>query len=187
MSDEIFENDDEIIGGEEVEAGGKKKVGFLPGIVIQILKWAAIALGAVIFIVTVVVITMNIMNRGTTTQSRLPEVEAYEGAPEILSWFGNIGEIRTPTADERRHTVMAKILIGYPRDSKRVQSELIDRTPWITELVRSYFSSHTASELLGPQNEQRVQEELKARINNIMTEGKIKEVIFGDTYNIVEF
>ena len=64
MSDEMFEGEDEgAAEGEGIKAA--KKVGFLPAVVIQIMKWAALGLGAIIFIVTVTVVTINFFGAGS--------------------------------------------------------------------------------------------------------------------------
>ena len=51
MSDELFDSEDEIVGGEETQSTARR-TGFLPGIVIQVLKWVGIIIGAIIFIVS---------------------------------------------------------------------------------------------------------------------------------------
>jgi flagellar FliL protein len=185
MSDEIFDNEDEIVGAEETQPGGKK-VGFLPGIVIQILKWAAIIIGAVIFIVTVVVITMNILNRGNQPQSQLSNVEEYEAKPPIWAWYEAIGEIRGSTADEVRHTFIIEPRLGYDTEDRALNTELGKRTAYLRDMIRSYFSGKKAEELLGKENEMRVKEELKTDINRILINGKIHAVIF-DSYQVVPF
>lgn len=163
------------------ERGG----GLLGGLLLKILKYAAMAIGAVIFIVTVVIITMRIINRGAQPQAMAPVSPEYQGKVEKLDWYDNIPEIRGRTSDENPVTVIVKVNVGYEQENKMVQSELIARTPRLQALIRSYFASKTAAELT-PQHEDTLTAELEERINRIMTDGKIKEVIFLD-FNVVEF
>ena len=68
MSDEMFDQEDEAGGEEQPTTAGKKKIGFLPAIVIDILKWGAIVIGAIIFIVGYRGITVRFM--GTRDRRR---------------------------------------------------------------------------------------------------------------------
>lgn len=184
MSDDMFENEGEGgAAGEPVQAA--KKVGFLPAIVIQILKWVALALGAIIFIVTVVVITVKIMGVGSPSVTQQPISKEYEGKEPIYDWYSNVGEIRGRTADDVPHTIIVEVRIGYKQGDKAMQAELIARTPQIRDIIRRFFTSKKSDELR-PTNEENLKLELRDQINNIMTSGKIQKVIF-DTFTVIEF
>jgi flagellar FliL protein len=183
MSDELFEAEEDVGGGDQA---GKKRVGFLPGVVIQMLKWVAIILGAVIFIVTVVVITVNILNRGSKAQSQEPLSAQYQATKPIYAYFSEIGEIRGRTADSVPHTVIVDPVLGFDPNNKALQAELGQRVPEIRDIVIRYFISKTASELDGQANMQRVKDDLREEINRILANGKIAEVFF-KSYNVVEF
>ncbi|HUX51546.1 MAG TPA: flagellar basal body-associated FliL family protein [Spirochaetia bacterium] len=183
MSDELFEAEEESVGGDQ---SGKKKVGFLPGIVIQILKWAAIILGAVIFIVTVVVVTVSILNSGNKAQSQAPLSAEYQATKPIYAYYSNIGEIRGRTADQVPHTVIVDPVLGFDPNNKALAAELGQRAPEIRDIVLSYFISKSASQLDGADNMQRVKDDLREEINRILAHGKIAEVFF-KSYNVVEF
>lgn len=176
---------DEGIAGEQDLSVGSQKTGFLPGIVMKILKWAAIAIAAVIFIVTVVVITMNIMGRGSETQTRVVSTsEDYNKPQPIMDYYRAIEEIRGRTADENPATVMVKVDLGYEQGNKTIQSELVQRTPQLRDLIRHFFSSKTVDDLR-PENEEQLKMELKEKINDILKED-ITMVLFQD-FNVVAF
>jgi flagellar FliL protein len=183
MSDELFENEEEV-AAEEASSG--RKVGFLPGILIQILKWAGIIVGAIIFIVTVVILTLQFLNPGGQTQTRVPDSEAYRGSPPILAWWSELGEIRGSTADQPRKTFIVEPHIGHEQENNTVRSELNARRIQIREEVALYFSSKSSEELTGVEGRQRAKEQLKTRINEMMSRGKIQEVAFG-RYEIIDF
>ena len=176
MSDEneMFEGDESAVGGE---AQPSKKVGFLPGIVIQILKWAALGLGAIVFIVTVVVLTMKFMGAGSQSVSQQQISADYMGKAPVYDWFPNITGIRGRTSDTPPSTVMVDISIGYEQGNKIVQSELVNRTPQIKDIVRQFFATRKAPDL-SPGKENDLKIELAEKINSIMTDGKVRQVVF---------
>jgi flagellar protein FliL len=178
MADEdVVFGDDDVTGGSEPESGGRG--GFLPEIVIRILKLVAMGLAAIIFIVTVVVVTMTILNRGTAQQS-LPAVsEEYQGIEPILQWWDGIEEIRTRTADAEPLTVIVKVKIGFEKDNKTILTELNDRQAPLQAMVRAYFSKKTASELT-PRHEPQITNELENMINDTLAGPDITDVIIMD-------
>lgn len=187
MSDEIFDADEEAGGEDQPQQTGKKKIGFLPAIVIDILKWTAIVVGAIIFIVVVVVITVRQINAGNqATATRLPLGSEYEeGAAPLLEWYSQIGDIRGVTADEVRRTFIVSVHIGYEPESEATLQELISREVQITEAIAEYFSARSVEELQGIENRQRAKQELREEINRIMT-NDIREVAF-ERYEFLEF
>lgn len=187
MSDEMFDQEDEAAGEEQQPTAGKKKIGFLPAIVIDILKWSAIVIGAIIFIVVTVVITVNIMGRGNqATATRLPLDSEYEDqSAELLSWYSEIGEIRGRTADEVPRTFIVTPHIGYDENNEAVMPELIRREIQIKEMINMYFAERTIGELEGNENRNRIKRELLEEINRLMIED-VREVAF-DRYEFIEF
>lgn len=184
MSDEQLFDTEEEVTSDEGSSG--RRVGFLPGILIQILKWAGIIVGAIIFIVTVVIITLQFLNPGGTSQTAPPQSEEYRSEPPILSWWEEIGEIRGSTADEPRKTFIVEPYVGYEQDNAAIRTELNSRRIQIREQIALYFSSKTSDELVGVEGRQRAKQELETRINEMMRRGKVEEVAFG-RYEIIDF
>ncbi len=176
--DNFMESDSD--SGQDLEVG--RKVGFLPAVAIKILKWAALGIAAVIFIVTVVVITVSIMNKGQAQTGYPAASQAYRGTIPILSYF-NIPEIRGRTSDVNPTTFIVQVSLGYDLNDKAVQSELVARAPQLQDIVRSFFAERTADQLAADHEEQ-LKAELKEEINRIMTSGKIQEVLFLE-FNVV--
>ncbi len=180
-------DEDDFMGGEPVadqdlEVG--RRIGFLPAVAIKILKWAALAIAAVIFVVTVVVITVSIMGRGTKEAGYPVNSPEYQGKQPVQSWYTNIPEIRGRTADSNPTTYIIKVDLGYKLNDKQVQTELVARTPLLTDMIRGFFSSKMANELTNPSDENQLKEALRTKINNIMTSGKIMSIAF-TTFNVV--
>jgi flagellar FliL protein len=170
---------------QEITPGESEGGGILSGMLLKILKYVALGIGAIIFIVTVVIVTMNIVNRGAQPQSYPAASPEYEGTTPILAWYSAIDEIRGRTADDSPHTVIVQVAIGYEKENKAIQTELVARTPKLRDIIRSFFTEKTAAELQ-PRYEEELKAELRERINRIMTQGKIDEVIFLE-FNVVEF
>jgi len=166
-------------GENPVAEGGKKGVGILP----QLLKWAAIVLGALIFIITVVVITVNIMGGKGETQTAIPISEEYTGLREVLQWYQAVGSIRTKTADSMPASVVVDVALGYAFDDKATPTELSARLVELKDFLRTFFTRKTAAEL---KNEDKIKIEIRNAINdNILSKSKIKDVRFTQ-YDIVE-
>jgi len=176
------QDDINLEGGESAsgEGASKKGSGMLP----QLLKWVAIVLGSLIFIVTVVVVTVQIMGGAGKNQTAIPVSEEYTGSREALQWYKDaIGTIQTRTADEIPASVVVDIAIGYGLDDKIAPAELSSRIVELKDFLRSFFQRKTAEDL---RNEDKIKIEIRNAINdNILTKSKIKDVRF-TKYEIVE-
>ncbi len=180
MSDDIFDSDEET-GGEE---DGQKRGGLLSGLAIQILKWVAIVLGAIIFVVTTVVVTLNFLQADEPTGAQFPVSEEYREDLPDYDYFGGIGEIRGNTSDGIS-TFIVDIQLGYDEDDTRTQQELSRRTPRIRDLIRNMLASQTTEDLR-PHNEPALKAEMRERINAVMSQGRVREIIF-DELQVVPF
>lgn len=173
MSDEEVFPEDDISGGSD--EGGGQRIGLLPAIFITILKWGAIILGATVFIVAVVVITVNILGRGTQNQA-LPEVpQQYQASQPIYEWF-NFEIIRGQTTDGA--TYIIHVTVGHDKASKIVTTDLTDRKIKLQSELRRFFSDKSELELKDVKNETLLREEILNIINNLLTEGRIEDVEF---------
>lgn len=179
MSDQ---DDINLEGGDvgTTETGGRKISGLIP----QLLKWIAIVVAALIFIVTIVVITVNILGGSGKNMTTVPISEEYAGAREILQWYREpIGVIQTRTNDEIPASVVAEVALGYTAEDKTTPAELSARIVEIKDFLRSFLQSKTAMEL---KNEEKIKIEIRNQINdNILSKSRIKDVRF-TKYEIIE-
>ncbi len=192
MSNEMFDTEEELAGEEQQPTAGKKKIGFLPAIVIDILKWAAIVIGAIIFIVGVVIVTVNIIDRNDQPSGRYVPLESdqLEPAREQLDWFGEIGDIRGQTTDEPPVTFIVNAHLGYEQGVEAISQELITRQVQINEVIAIYFASSGSEDLKSVEGRLRAKEDLRRQINAMMSSdsqgGAIREVVFA-RYEFIEF
>ncbi|MCL2006737.1 MAG: flagellar basal body-associated FliL family protein [Treponema sp.] len=175
MSDDLDLSDD---SGDAPSGGGSKKASGLAALLPNLLKFVAIGLGAIIFIVTVSVITFNILNRGGRSQTIIPSNNPFVGAQPLYTYFSLIGPIRTTTRDPIPHSVVVDIQIGYDLDSNAAATELIARLPELQDFVRVYFRSKRAEEL-GPENEARLKQEIMEQLNTrVLSTARARRIIF---------
>ncbi|GHT80436.1 flagellar basal body protein FliL [Spirochaetia bacterium] len=180
----MSDNDESKIEDGEAEEGGeesskKKKGAGLKALLPTILKFVAIGLGALVFIVTVVIITTSILNKGGKGQTGVPEPSsAYMGQRPEYQWFTNLSSIRTRTKDTTAHSVVVEIVIGYDLNDNAAQAELIARTPELQDFLRSFFSGKYGSELK-PENEFRLKQEILENLNTrILTRSQVRNISF---------
>jgi len=165
--------------GEAPDAGPKKKKGGLGALLPTLLKFAAIGVGALLFIVTVSVITYNIMNEGGKKQTNVTDPSSpYIGRKPIYAWYTDIGTVTTRTKDELSHSVSVVMNIGYDTDNVTAYSELSGRKFELQDFVRRYFAGKYAEELK-PENEERLKQEIKETLNKRYLENpSVRDITF---------
>ena len=181
MADEEIFVDEEIAGGGDAGGG---KTGFLPAAILKILKWVALGLAAVIFIVTIVVLTVSFIVRGPAAESYPSAAEEYRLVQPILSWY-DIGEIRTRTSDETPVTVIVSAKIGYDPNNKSAQNDINQRREQIIDRTRFFFSQKREAEL-NARFEAQLKNELKEMINGIVGRPYVRDIAFL-SFNVMEF
>ena len=148
------------------------------GLLPTLLKWIAIVIGAIILIVTVVIITMKVMGTNNTATVAVPVSPEYTSKRELLSWYNSIGSIKTKTCDEIPASVIVEVVLGYKIDDKTTATEITQRQIEIKDFLRRYFTGKTAEELR-PNNEAKLQMEIRNTINDdILSTSRIKDVKF---------
>jgi flagellar FliL protein len=163
--------------GEAPDAGQKKKKGGLGALLPNILKFAAIGIVALLFIVTVSVITYNIMNDGGKKQTSVTDPSSpYIGRKPIFAWYTDIGTITTKTSDENSVSVVMNI--GYDQTDVAAYSELSGRKVELQDFVRRYFASKKAEDLL-PENEEKLKKEIKEQLNmRYLENARVRDIAF---------
>jgi len=185
-SDELDMDDGEA---PDASAGKSKKGGgggALGALLPTILKFAAIGIGALIFIVTVSVITYNIMNKGGKTQTVTTDpTSPYVGKRPNYDMYTQIGSITTKTRDATNYSVTVVMNLGYDQGDLVAYSELSSRQYELRDFVRNYFTSKYAAEL-EPENEARLKQDIKEILNTrFLDTAKIRLVLF-DRLDVME-
>jgi len=167
------------LGGDDVsgvDSGSKKGKG-LGGLLPNLLKFVAIGLGALIFIVTVAVITYKILNSRGEAQTVLDPTSEYIGTRPQFSTFTLIGQLNTRTRDQT-HTVVVDMLIEYDLNNNAAQTELTGRVNQLRDFTRNYFASKYYSDLT-PEHEDRLKQEIREILNNrYLDTAKVRGILF---------
>ncbi|WP_314847334.1 flagellar basal body-associated FliL family protein [Treponema lecithinolyticum] len=162
--------------GDSALASAPKKGG-MGGLLPTLLKWIAIVVGAIILIVTVVVVTMSIINSNSPSTAAVPVSQEYQPKRPEYDWYQSIPEVRAKTVDTMPASVIVNVVLGYKKDDKVASNEITARKVEIQDYLRKYFSSKKIAELR-PQYEDMLKLEIKNDINDILTSSSIRDVRF---------
>ena len=180
-NDDLGLDDD---GGAGASSAPAKPSG-LGALLPNLLKFVAIGLGAVIFIITVSVITFNVMQKGGQPQTVTPSESPWQNIRPRYSFYTTIGPIRTSTKDPVPYAVVVEMIIGYDENDKSVADELTARLYELRDFVRGYFRGKAASELQRD-NEARIKSEIIELLNTrILSTAKVRLITF-NTFDIME-
>ncbi|MDR0410138.1 MAG: flagellar basal body-associated FliL family protein [Spirochaetaceae bacterium] len=178
MSDESELNIEEEAGDEGAK---KSRAGLLP----KLLKFIAIGLAAFVFIVTVAVITFNIMSKGGKSQTVVPQTDSYAAVKKQYSMFTLIGSVNTRTRDATPWMVSVDMIIGYDLNDNATATELTGRLYELRDFVRRYFSSKSSTELQ-PENEARIKNEIRELLNTTVLDKARARIILFDKLDLYE-
>jgi len=179
----MSDSDDlDLDGGDAPESGSapKKRGGGLGNLLPSILKFVAIGLGALVFIVTVSVITYNIMNKGGKSQTVITDPSSpYVGKLPQYNYFDMISTITTKTRDTTpSYAVTVDILIGYDFNDQAGGAELTSRRYEIQDFLRRYFTAKYAAEL-APEREEELKKEIREQLNTrFLDTARARNILF---------
>jgi flagellar FliL protein len=166
-------------GGSEGVSAPKKASG-MGGLLPNLLKFVAIGLGALIFIVTVAVITFTVMSKGGgKAQTAVADpASPYVGKRPEYANYTLIGQVTTRTRDKIITNVTVEMILQYDLNNTAAATELTARQYDLRDFVRQYFSSKYAADL-GPANELRLKNEIREILNTrLLDTAKIRNVLF---------
>lgn len=176
MADDVDDQDMSFAEGDAEPSSAPKAKGAGPGI-LRILMIVGIALGAVILMATVAVITVSILNKQQKPMAAVPITEEYQAHLPIYIYVTTIGEIRTKTRDKEAHSVSVKINLGFEETDTESPIEIGKRMNQIRDYLRNFFAMKYADEL-APEQEKSIKEEIRNNLNMILSKPTIKEVLF---------
>lgn len=180
MADKNLDDDYGTNEDSNPSRGQVRLLGRIPRGVIQFLKWTLVVLLLIGVMILVSFITFKALsgpNAQTGWGNELREVSSPNRPPKtpILSWFDQIEEVRTRSADIDSAMIIVKVSIGFDKEDQETLVELIDRQIQIHDTIRSYFSKKRKIDL---QNDELVKRELVYQLNQLMNTQNIKSVAF---------
>jgi flagellar FliL protein len=182
MSDQELLEEGESGGGEEEK---KKGGGRLGNLLPTLLKIVGIGLAAVALIVTVSVITYNLLSKGGKQQTAIPVTESYLGTKPQYQMYRQLGPVTTKTKDPVPYTVRVDMIIGYDENDNVSGAEFTARQDEIRDFLRRYFLGKTAAQI-SPENEEQVKREIREQINTqILDKARIRIILF-NAFDVME-
>ena len=178
----MSDNDDELglDGGEAPGAvSPAKKSSGLGALLPNILKFVAIGIGALVFIVTVVIITVRIVNNNGKSQSSTVDPNSpYVGTRPEYAYYDLIGPVSVRTRDSGNYTVTVNMILGYDLGNNAAQTELTSRRPELRDFTRRYFTGKSAAEL-APENETKLKKDIMEILNTrFLDKARIRIILF---------
>ena len=175
MSDEEKFLEEDVASVDEEDSG--EKAGFLPGILLVVLKWSAIGLAFIVLVVTISWATFNLFIKGKTSSTIPDYAETIPHVQMSMEFYSNqLDDIRGRTSDTPSKTFMAAFKIGYEKGNTAVQTELIEKTERIRNEILKYLGSQTEFDL-STNNFGIIEDDIMKRINVLMTSGRIEKVL----------
>ncbi len=176
-NEETIEDIEETAEEEEALEGGPKKKLLGPAMV-KTLLYVAAALVLIIVSGTIAYIVAKKVGRAPVVEKT---AEEYREKPKPLSYFEmKPFSINTSDVDEP-HFVKITINLGYEFGKTDLQTELNARRAQLRDIIISIIGSKKYSDLNTQDKREKLKEEIKNKINDVLRNGKIKAVF------IVEF
>jgi flagellar FliL protein len=183
-------DDIDLDGGDAPESGGdaKKRGGGLGNLLPTLLKFVAIGIGAIIFVITVCVITYSIMNKGGKSQTVLTDPSSpYVGKRPEYNYYDMIGSITTKTKDfPTASSVTVEMIIGYDLNDLNASAELVSRRYELRDFVRRYFTGKYASDLI-PEREEELKKEIREMLNTRFLDTARARLILFNKLDVSEY
>jgi len=180
---------DDIEGGDAPEGASpaKKKSGGMGNILPTILKFVAIGLGATVFIVTVSIITVNIVNSKGASQTVISDPSSpYVGKRPEYAYYDMLGSITVRTSDYPVSvSVTVDMIIGYDLSDSAASLELVSRRFELRDLIRRYFAQKTAAEL-APEREDTLKAEIREMLNTRFLDSRGARIILFNRLDVME-
>ena len=177
MSDEQQDLNLEDVGAGAEDVAGPRRGGLLSGMLLNILKWAAIGIGIIIIVVTTTVVTFKVLNKGNSQAGLAALSPEYSTQKKPYASYDSIEQIRGQTADDTPAVFLLQVSLGYDPIDKEVSVEIGERQREIQDLILKYISQKTAADL-SPGHYGTLQSDLLGQINMLMRTGKVKSVMF---------
>ncbi|NPV39530.1 MAG: hypothetical protein HPY78_09685 [Brevinematales bacterium] len=164
---------------ESPEAAAEEARGFSLG---KLIEWIlSNMITVIVAVVLSVVVSFFIMNSIMSKKSE----EVYKTVkitpkPAPLAIF-MLDDFRINTADiDEPRFVRVKINLAYNQGNKQLQNELVERKVQIRDVVLRILNRKEKRDIDTVEGKERLKEEIKKEVNNILINGEIEDVYFDE-------
>ncbi|MFW6138142.1 MAG: flagellar basal body-associated FliL family protein [Spirochaetota bacterium] len=173
-NEETIEDIEGTTEEEEMGAAAPRRKFFGPS-VIRTLIYVSIALIMIIISGTVAYLVSQRVSTPPAPEKTSPELVPRT---KPLMYFEMQGfSINTNDVDEQ-HFLKITLALGYSQGSMELQSELNRRRPQLRDIVISVVGEKEYEDLNTKDKREKLKEEIKNRINEVLMNGKIEHVAY---------
>ena len=180
FEDEAELKETEEAGEEESKKQAEKK-GFkgLSSGVVRILLYV---IGIIILIAISVTISYLVASKTAEKPDKISIEQTYKNVTPPYDTL-RLADFTINTADiDEQHVIRVTIALAYTQKEAAVSAELAQREAQIRDIINRILSSKRKDEIDSIEGKEDLKNEIKNAINNIMVNGKIKDVYFIDFF-----
>jgi len=172
----MADEDEELEGGDDggyepSAASGLNKI-------VKILIY--VALGAVGLVLMAVISYYVALTAAAQQYKEVASIAVVKPPPPTEN-FNFSDDFRVNTADRGEpHFIKLRLSLGFDPGNAALSAELAQRTPQLRNIINLILMGKTRDGLSTVQDRLELREEIKASVNHILSEGKIKEVYFNE-------
>ena len=163
---EAVADDTDLDGGQPTRA--------IPGLLIRVLRYAAIGAGIVIVAGTTAFLVSGTRSGGVADQLNAVSPQGPDKR-DPLGRFNLLEVVRGVTSDEQAQIFTLQVELGYEEADSNLQTELNNRISELENLIFLHVSQKRADELR-PRFYATLQDELKRQINQVLINGQVEAV-----------
>ena len=184
LDDLDFQDDNELVDNEPEEKEEEKKTekkGFkgLSSGVVRILLYA---IGVIILLAITVTVAYLVATKTADKPDKISVEETYKNVTPPYDTL-KLADFTINTADiDEPHVMRVTIALAYTQKDAAVSAELAQREAQIRDIINRILSSKRKDEIESIDGKENLKNEIKNAINNILVNGKIKDVYFIDFF-----
>jgi len=186
LDDLNFEDEAELNESEEAEEGGaekksaeKKAIKGLSSGIVRILLYI---IGIIILIAISVTISYLVASKTAEKPDKISIEQTYKNVTPPYDTL-RLADFTINTADiDEQHVIRVTIALAYTQKDAAVSAELAQREAQIRDIINRILSSKRKDEIDSIDGKENLKNEIKNAINNILVNGKIKDVYFIDFF-----
>lgn len=176
---ELNESEKAEEGGEEKKSAEKKAIKGLSSGIVRILLYI---IGIIILIAISVTISYLVATKTAEKPDKISIEQTYKNVTPPYDTL-RLADFTINTADiDEQHVIRVTIALAYTQKDAAVSAELAQREAQIRDIINRILSSKRKDEIDSIDGKENLKNEIKNAINNILVNGKIKDVYFIDFF-----
>ncbi len=185
LDDLNFEDEEELKetegAGEEEEKKPAEKKG-PKGLSSGIVKILLYVIGIIILIAISVTISYIVASKTAEKPDKISIEQTYKNVTPPYDTL-RLTDFTINTADiDEQHVIRVTIALAYTQKDAAVSAELLQREAQIRDIINRILGSKRKDEIDSVEGKENLKNEIKNAINNILINGKIKDVYFIDFF-----